>query len=207
MTNAERITRATDLICPSPEMDILGYVEEKTLRSNRRRPLRVAATACASLALVVLLGAVAYAADLGGIRHPVNVWLHGDMTEVTIQQVGDGQLEVTYPAGSTRGTGGMAYDPDGTARGVTMEEVIDQLLTDVEATQDEDGRYWLYIRDHKIDITDQIEANGYAQEKVKDGLLADYITVVWYGEDGCGIMTSHSGFATPEEVRQSAFVL
>ena len=207
MTNSERIIRATDLIRPSRELNILSYVEDRALKQRPRKLLRTAAAVCASLALVLMLGVGAYAADLGGARHLVSVWLHGDLTEVTIEQAGDGQYEIIYPDGSTRSAGGLSYDSDGTARGITMEELVDRLLTDVEAAQDEDGRYWLYIRDHRIDITDQIEEQGYAQEKVRDGLLADYITVVWYGEDSCGIITSHYGFATPEEVRKSAFVL
>ena len=84
-----------------------------------------------------------------------------------------GQFEITYPDGSVRGTGGVSMGVDGKEKWETIEEVEERLLNDPEVEQDEEGRIWLYLRDHKIDITDQIEEKGYAQEKVKDGFLAD----------------------------------
>ena len=201
MTNHERYQRAAGLIRPSREMNTKHYVEEKMMKNKKTyRPL---ATACASLALVLLLGVGVYASNLGGFRSSVSVWLHGDVTEVSIEQVGEGQYEITYPDGTVRGTGGMAYE-NGQMRGVTMDEVLEEIRTAVEVEEDEDGKIWLYLRDHKIDITDQIAENGdWAQVKVKDGVLADYITVVWNGDGGYGVSTGHFGFASPEEVRSS----
>jgi hypothetical protein len=183
-------------------MNTKHYVEEKMMKNKRTyRPL---ATVCASLALVLLLGVGVYASNLGGFRSTVSVWLHGDVTEVSIEQVGEGQYEITYPDGTVRGTGGMAYE-NGQMRGVTMDEVIEEIRTAAEVDEDEDGRIWLYLRDHKIDITDQIAENGdWAQVKVKDGLLADYITVVWYGDGGCSVSTGHFGFDSPDELRQGS---
>lgn len=201
MTNHERYRRAAGLIRPSREMNTKHYVEEKMMKNKRTfRPL---ATVCATLVLVLALGG-AYAANVGGLRSSVNVWLHGDVTEVSIEQVGEGQYEITYPDGTVRGTGGMAYE-NGQMRGVTMDEVIEEIRTAAEVDEDEDGRIWLYLRDHKIDITDQIAENGdWAQVKVKDGLLADYITVVWYGDGGCSVSTGHFGFYSPDELRQGS---
>ena len=202
MTNHERYRRAAGLIRPSREMNTKHYVEEKMMKNKRSfRPL---ATVCATLVLVLALGVGAYAANVGGLRSSVNVWLHGDVTEVSIEQVGEGQYEITYPDGSVRSTGGMA-DENGQMRGVTMDEVIEEIRTAAEVDEDEDGRIWLYLRDHKIDITDQIAENGdWAQVKVKDGLLADYITVVWYGDGGCSVSTGHFGFDSPDELRQGS---
>ena len=62
---------------------------------------------------------------------------------------------------------------------------------------------WIYIRDHKIDISDQIAEKGYAQVKVKDGVLADYITVVPDGNGGVGLSCGHFGYPSVESVRRS----
>ena len=72
-----------------------------------------------------------------------------------------------------------------------------------EVEKDEDGRIWLYLRDHKIDITKQIEKQGYAQEKIKDGLLADYITVVWDEDGGYSLGTDYHKFPDVEELREN----
>ncbi len=205
MKNSEKYKKAAGLVNnPSSEMKILEYVEEHSMKKTGFNFRKIAAV-CASLVIAMTLGITAYASDFIGIRHNIKTWLHGDLAEVTIKEVSEGNFEVTYSDGKTRSCGGMAYEGD-EARGLTMDEMIEYLLTDIEAEQDEDGNYWLYIRDHKIDITDQINEKGYAQEMVKDGVLADYITVVWYGEDGCGIVSSHNDFPSPEEVENSTAV-
>ena len=60
-----------------------------------------------------------------------------------------------------------------------------------------------YYRSHKIDITKQIEKRGYAQEKIKDGLLADYITVVWDEDGGYSLGTDYHKFPDVEELREN----
>ncbi len=201
MNEHERYKKAFSRIRPSAQMDVLDYVEERTMKN--RKMVRRLATVCASLALIVVCGTGAYAANVGGIQHKMNVWLHGDMTKVTIEQVGDGHFEITYPDGTVRGTGGIAIGRDGKERGETLEEVEERLLNEPEVLQDEDGRINLYLRDHKIDITDQIDEKGYAQEKIKDGVLADYITVVWNGDGSYSMNTGHHGFGDPQELIES----
>ena len=202
MTNHERYRRAAELVQPVPERSIIDYVEAKTMK--KRKPLKVFATVCAAVALVLALTAGVYAADVGGIRHTMNIWLHGDAVEVTIKQVGEGQFEITYPYGSVRAAGGLAEDGRGGMRGVTEEEIREEIISSPDAEQDEDGRIWLYLRDHKIDVTDQIAQNGYAQVKVKDGLLADYITLIWEGDTGYSVSTGHFGYPSVESLRSGA---
>lgn len=199
MTEQERYKKAMSMVRPSGQMDVLDYVEERTMK--HKRTVRMLATACASLAFVLVCSISAYAANIGGIRHTVNIWLHGDMTEVTIEEVGEGQFLITYPDGSVRGTGGVSIGFGGKEQWETVEEVEDRLLNDPEVEQDEEGRIWLYLRDHKIDITEQIEKQGYAQEKIKDGLLADYITVIWDGDGGYSLGTDYYKFPDVEELR------
>ena len=203
MTNRERYRNAAELVRPSESMDTMAYVEEHIMNSRKtRRPLRTLITVCACVVLVLALCGTAYATNLGGVRHSINVWLHGDVTQVTIEQVGEYEYLITYPDGSTRGTGGAVITPGGKSRAMTMDEIEEYLMSEVVCERDDGGRYWLYLRDHKIDVTDQITENGYAQVKVKDGVIPDYITVVWYDNDGsCSIETSRTGFPAPESVR------
>lgn len=201
MTEQERYKKAMSMIRPSGQMDVLNYVEERTMK--HKRTVRMLATTFASFALVLLCSISAYAANIGGIRHKVNIWLHGDMTEVSIEEVSEGQFEITYPDGSVRGTGGVSIGDDGNEQWETLEEVEERLLNDPEVEKDEDGRIWLYLRDHKIDITKQIEKQGYAQEKIKDGLLADYITVVWDEDGGYSLGTDYHKFPDVEELREN----
>lgn len=204
MTNRERYKNAAELVKPSGSLDTMAYVEEHIMNSRKtRRPVRTLITVCACVVLVLALCVTAYAADIGGVRHSINIWLHGDLTEVTIEQVGEYEYLITYPDGSTRGTGGAVITPGGKERAMTMDEIEECLISEIVCEQDDDGGYWLYIRDHKIDITDQMTENGYAQVKVKDGVLADYITVVFNGHGGYGIQTGRNGFPSPESVRKS----
>ena len=201
MKEQETYKKAMTRIRPSGQMDVLKFVEERTMK--QRKTVRLLTTVCASLAVVLICGVSAYAADLGGARHMVNVWLHGDMTKVSIEQVSEGQFQVTYPDGSVRGTGGMTVGANGEERGVTLKEVEERLRNDPEVAQDEDGRICLYLRDHKIDITDQIEKKGYAQEKVKDGFLADYITVIWPGDGSYSMGVDHFSFPDVNELKEN----
>ena len=200
MTNSERYKKAAEIIVPSDRSDLLSNLEERTMKMRSKRIMKTVAAACAAVVLVAATGTGAYAADIGGIQETVSLWLHGDTADVTIKQVGDGQFELTYPDGTVRSTGGMAEDGHGGMRGVTMDEMIKQLRTEVNVEEDSEGRIWIYIRDHKIDITDQIAEKGYAQEKVKDGFLADYITVIWREDGSCAVSSSHSGYPSPEEL-------
>ena len=199
MTNRENYRRAAELICPTPADQIIQYVEGKTMKKSRR-PLRAVVTVCAALVLVIALTAGAYAADVGGFRHTMNVWLHGESVEVEIRPTGEGSFDLIYPDGTVRNSGGLAEDGHGGMRPLTEEEIREEIMNAVEAEQDEDGRIWLYLRDHRIDVTDQIEANGWAQVKVKDGLLADYVTLVWEGDMGYSVSTGHFGFPSPESL-------
>jgi hypothetical protein len=173
------------------------------MKMNKKRIMKTVSAAFATVVLVAATGTGAYAANVGGIQDTVSLWLHGDVTDVTITEVGEGQFELTYPDGTVRGTGGMAEDGHGGMRGVTMEEMIEELRTAVEVEEDRDGHIWIYVRNHKIDITDQIKEKGYAKEKVKDGFLADYITVIWHEDGGCAVSTSHTGFMSEEELRNN----
>ena len=203
MKNSDKYKQAASRITPSANMNVMNYIEEKETKRMMKTPvLRRALAVCMSLLFAIGFGYTAYAADFGGIRRPIDLWLHGSMDEVTIEDAGDGQFNITYSDGSVHSVGGFAYEGDA-ARPLTEDEIIDLLLKQAEVEQDENGSYWLYLRDHKIDITESLLKQGYAQEKIQDGFLADFITVVLHDEDSWGVMTDHFSFPSPEEVRDN----
>ena len=84
-----------------------------------RRSRRCPATLGLAAALVLALGSVAYASDLGGIQRTVQLWLNGEMTDATLT-VKNGHYTVNYTDSEgnerERSGGGVAFEPDGTER-------------------------------------------------------------------------------------------
>ena len=93
MTEKERFQRAFAPLHASP--DILTEVMKMTERKTKRPALRRAATLGLAAALVLALGSVAYASDLGGIQRTVQLWLNGEMTDATLT-VKNGHYTVNY---------------------------------------------------------------------------------------------------------------
>lgn len=82
MTEKERFQRAFAPLHASP--DTMTEVMKMTERKTKRPALRRAATIGLAAALVLALGSVAYASDLGGIQRTVQLWLNGEMTDATL---------------------------------------------------------------------------------------------------------------------------
>lgn len=82
MTEKERFQRAFAPLHASP--DTMTEVLKMTERKTKRPALRRAATIGLAAALVLALGSVAYASDLGGIQRTVQLWLNGEMTDATL---------------------------------------------------------------------------------------------------------------------------
>lgn len=82
MTEKEKFQRAFAPLHASP--DTLTEVMKMTERKTKRPALRRAATLGLAAALVLALGSVAYASDLGGIQRTVQLWLNGEMTDATL---------------------------------------------------------------------------------------------------------------------------
>lgn len=83
MTERERYQRAFSAVQPSTTF----HLEETNMEQKQiRRPLRPLAVVCAAVVLVMGLAAVAYAADLGGFRETVSLWMHGEQVNGTVEQ-------------------------------------------------------------------------------------------------------------------------
>ena len=123
MTEQERFQRAfAPLHAPSDTLTEVMKMTEQTHRKSGRRTAVIALAA----ALLLATGSAAYAADLGSIQRRVQLWLHGDQTDAVMTvEPGHYTLEYTDENGETqqRGGGGVAFEPDGTERPLTPEEL------------------------------------------------------------------------------------
>lgn len=110
-------------------------------------------------AALVIAGStgVAYAADLGGIRTTVNVWLHGEHTQLDAVPNGTGGYEF-YETGSDEpigGGGGVWIDENGVEHAASAQEVADNMKPPVEIL--DDGRVTLELKEKVWDITGEVQ--------------------------------------------------
>ena len=168
MTEKERFQRAFAPLHASP--DTMTEVMKMTERKTKRPALRRAATIGLAAALVLALGSVAYASDLGGIQRTVQLWLNGEMTDATLT-VNEGSYTLRYPEkdGTERemGGGGIAIEDDGTERALTEEEMLEHLDAP-EVVYEDDGTVMIYYRGQSLDITDRFDENGLCHVLLRD---------------------------------------
>ena len=144
--------------------------------------------------LVFTLAVTAYAADIGGIRRIIQIWLYGDQTTAVLD-VQNGQYTLTDEEGSfIMGGGGVAFEPDGSERPLTEEEILEH-LDHPEVAHKEDGSIWVYYRGQKIEITDRFDADGYCYLELRDGDDTLYATIDKNG----GMATSPTDYPQPDE--------
>ena len=128
----------------------------------------------------------------------IQLWIHGDRTDVTIQFDDDGTygMEYTDADGNMnyRAGGGISIDLDGTSRPLTEEELMEDLMMpDVEYK--DDGSVWVYWLDQKVDITDKFE-DGVCYVKLVKGEETMYVTVRYKN----GYAAGPYGFEEPDWV-------
>ena len=171
MTNRERYQRAF-----APLHASAGLMEVASMNRKRKKYIPRAAIVCAAVALVLALAATAYAADLGGIRSSVRVWLRGEPMDAALYVQGD-RYTVTSEDGTQVYGGGVAVGTDGAARPVTGEEIMEQLDAPL-VEYGEDGSVWVYWRSQKVDIADRFE-DGVCRLKLTEGGRTVYLTVTY----------------------------
>ena len=180
-----------------PPAAIVGHTPERTTNMDNqkktihfRRITGLILAAC----LVFTLAVTAYAADIGGIRRIIQIWLYGDQTTAVLD-VQNGQYTVTDEEGSfIMGGGGVAFEPDGSERPLTEEEILEH-LDHPEVAHKEDGSIWVYYRGQKIEITDRFDADGYCYLELRDGDDTLYATIDKNG----GMATSPTDYPQPDE--------
>ena len=134
--------------------------------------------------------------DVGGIQRTIQLWIHGDCTNVTIQFDGDGTYSMGYTdtAGNEqfRAGGGVEITPDGSEIPLSEEELLEYLMMpDVEYK--DDGSVWVYWLDQKVDITDKF-VDGLCYVKLVKDEETMYVTVKYKG----GYAADYHKFADPD---------
>ena len=195
MTEKERFQRAFAPLHASP--DTLTEVMKMTEQKHGKRVLRRAATLGLAAALVLALGSVAYASDLGGIQRTVQLWFKGDQTDAVIT-VDPGHYTLHYTdrdgVEHEMGGGGVAFEPDGTERPLTEEELFEQ-LNEPEVEESEDGTVTVYYLDQKLDVTDKFDEDGVCYVQLEGGEKTIYMTI----KRGNGYATSTTKYILPNE--------
>ena len=181
----------------SPPVANYGHAPERTTNMDHHKKtihFRKITGLILAACLVFTLAVTAYAADIGGIRRIIQIWLYGDQTTAVLD-VQNGQYTVTDEEGSfIMGGGGVAFEPDGSERPLTEEEILEH-LDHPEVAHNDDGSIWVYYRGQKIEITDRFDADGYCYLELRDGEDTLYATIDKNG----GMATSPTDYPQPDE--------
>ena len=159
---------------------------------NSRRIIGLVLAAC----LVFTLAVTAYAADIGGIRRLIQIWLYGEQTTAVLD-VQNGQYTLTEEDGSfISGGGGVAFEPDGSERPLTEEEILEQLEIP-DLVHKEDGSTWVYYHGQTIEITEEMyDDEGFCYLELRDGEDVWYTTI----EKNGGLACSPVEYIQPWEI-------
>lgn len=170
--------------------------EDFPMQRKKHISVRRIGMLCAAILLIYSMASVCYAADVGGIRRTIQLWIHGDQTNA-VMEIQDGQyhLQYTDANGETheRGGGGVAINPDGSERPLTEEELMEHLNMP-EVMYREDGSVWVYYKNQSMEITDRFRPDGVCFVQLKDGEDTLYLTVKYQN----GYAMSPTDFVQPE---------
>ena len=195
MTNKAKYKQAFDALAASGDFQM---EVDNMSRLNRKHKLKTIAAAIAACLIVTIGTGTAYAADVGGIQRKVQMWIHGDQTDVTLKIDSDGSYTGKYTDkdGNEKefGGGGVAYEWNGTERPLTEEEIMEEMnAPDVE--YEDDGKVMLYYKNQSVDITDKFDKDGVCYVKLEDGDGVLYVTVKYNN----GFSTSSDRYIMPYE--------
>lgn len=192
MTNKEKYKQAFSAMHISDEFSL--EVKKMTTASNKLKLNRLVASIAACV-LIVGSATVSYAADFCGIQRTLQLWIHGDQTDVTIEFDGNGSYNMDYidDEGERKhqGGGGIAIEDDGTERPLTEDELLKE-ITAPDVYYEDNGSVWVYWLDQRIDITDKFKDNV-CYIKLVNGEEILYMTVEYQN----GYATSPDKYQMP----------
>lgn len=176
MTNKEKYKQAFSGLHP---LEPISLEVEQMVKMQKKHKFQVAAAILTAFILVGGTGTV-YAANVGRIQRTIQLWIHGDQTDATLDVKEDGSYSLNYSDENGKeveqGGGGVAFDADGTERPLTEEEIMEQLnMPEVE--YEEDGSIWVYYENQKIEITDKFDNDKVCYVKIKGKEKTLYLTV------------------------------
>lgn len=128
---------------------------------------KIAQRTISIVAAAAVLSGAAFAADVGGIRTNVKMWIDGQNETVTVEKTGKYSYTATTGDGEEKMFGGVSFDSDGNEQELSSEDMQDMYAVDV--AESEDGTWTLTFFDRKIDITGDMENGGYHETLTHDG--------------------------------------
>lgn len=201
MTNKERYQQAFSVLHASEHTkEALNMETGNVVKYESKKRFSKAVVIAVAAALLLALTTIGYAADVGGIRRTVQIWLHGDQTDAVLD-IQDGSYTLLYEdaEGQTHEQqgGGTAYDFFGRERPLTEEEIMEHInAPSVERL--EDGSVWVYYRNQSVDVTEEIDENGICYVQLKEGSHTLYLTLKVYDDGSCGYATNKHSFPSPK---------
>lgn len=175
MNNKEKYKQAFSTLHTSNDFSL---EVDKMKRTGKKLNKLVAGIAVFCL-LLIGSTTVVYANDIGGIQRTIQLWIHGEQTDATIEFDGNGgyQMNFTDDEGNSKqtGGGGVAFDNNGNEIPLTEEELMEQ-ITAPEVNYKDDGSVWVYWFDQKVDITDKFE-DDICYVKLVNGDKTLYMTI------------------------------
>ena len=194
MKNEELFKQTFDKLHASPDTltEVLKMTTEKnTVKYKKKHVMKRTVLLAATLIIVLGFAGIAYATDLGGIQTAIKMWIDGEQVDGTftysekeindddgsVIMAGEYDFEYTDAEGDTqvRSGGGIAYEPVGTVRALTPEELMEE-INSPEVIYEEDGKVYVTYKDQKIDITDKFEDDVCMMELNMDGQVM-YMTI------------------------------
>lgn len=194
MTNKDQYQRTFSVLHASEGC----LTEVKAMKHTRKIYVRRLTAACAAAVMVMGLAAAAYAADVGGIRRNIQLWINGDQTDAVLDIQGSGYTVTYQDENNTTQEfgGGVAINDDGSERPLTESEIMEQ-LDSPDVQYREDGSVWVCYHSEETEITDCFDEDGvcYVQLKTDSGTL--YLTVKYQG----GFASSPHSYVSPRSFR------
>lgn len=194
MADQKQYKRVFDAVASSK----MHQLEVSDIMENRKKNFRFRGLAVAMAAALLLIGVTggAYAADIGGIQSRVQVWIHGDLTDATLEISPEGSYSMEYTDANGNPVkqegGGAAFDLFGRERPLTEDEIKEH-LNQPEVFYADDGTVWVYYGPQKLEITDQFDENGICHVKLTGDKTTIYMTITYMQ----GWSTSNSKFPRP----------
>lgn len=171
--------------------------EDITMQKTRHFSMRRVVFLCAAVITVISLATVCYAADMGGIRRTVQLWIHGDQT-TAVMDIRNGSYDLTYEDDEgiihQVSGGGVSFEEDGSERPLTEEELIEH-LNSPDVQYREDGSVWLYFMDQSMEITHKFNEENVCFVQLTNGEETLYLTIKYKG----GFAYSPERFIQPDQ--------
>lgn len=170
-TNSERYKESFDRLHLSEDFRtrLAGALEHEREDSkmNNIRVFSIGRIAAAAAAFTLLCGSVCYAADLGGIRTNLQLWISGKSRNVEVTDMGNGTFAWTDDSGVNHGFGGFTSTEDGVVTAMPSGDIVTYMNNSAEL-EFKDGRVLFHYHNISEDVTDKIGADRTLKIHVAD---------------------------------------